>query len=179
MKINNWKTKLLALTVAAGILASPGISFISTDYAEAASPTFKVTQQPFNIKGSKQNIGTINKNGSTYIALRNLNTALGLTTNFNKSTQIIQVKSNNRVMEINLKNNAMQLNGQIVSGPQPISQNYTTYLPLRFLLEQLGYDVTYQQGTKLIGIQAIQENDLNIQAEVIGADGIEKSLLVY
>lgn len=180
MKTNNWKTKLLTLTLAVGVLGAPGVSFLSPDYAEAAaSPKFKIAQQPFNIKGSKQNIGTINKDGSTYIALRNLNTALGLTTNFNKSTQVIQVKTKNRVMEINLKNNAMQLNGQILSGPQPISQDYTTYLPLRFLLEHLGYNVTYQQGTKLIGIEAIQENDLQIQAEVIGADGDGKSLLVY
>lgn len=179
MKINNWKTKLLTITLAAGVLASPGASFIFPDYAEAASPKFKIAQQAFNIKGSKQNIGTINKNGSTYIALRNLNTALGLTTNFNNSTQMIQVKSKNRIMDINLKNNAMQLNGQILSGPQTISQDYTTYLPLRFLLENLGYDVTYQQGTKQIGIEPIQENNLKIQAEVIGADGDGKSLLVY
>ncbi|MGF7047318.1 hypothetical protein J2T13_001823 [Paenibacillus sp. DS2015] len=179
MKTNNWKTTLLTLTLAIGVLVSPGVSILSADHAEAASPKYKIAQQSFNIKGSKQNIGTINKNGTTYIALRNLNTALGLSTNFNNSTQMIQVKGKNRVMEINLKNNAMQLNGQLLTGPDPIVQDSTTYLPLRYLLEHLGYDVTYQKGTKLIGIEAIQENELKIQSEVIGADGDGKSLLVY
>lgn len=179
MNTGNWKTKLFTLTLAAGVLGSPGVSLLSADYASAASSKQTIVQQPFNIKGSKQNIGTLNKNGSTYIALRHLNTALGLTTNFNKSTQVIQVIGKNRVMEIHLKNGAMQLNGQLLDGLQPISQDYTTYLPLRFLLENLGYDVTYQQGTKLIGIEAIQENNLKIQAEVIGADGDGKSLMVY
>lgn len=179
MQTNNWKTKLLTLTLVAGVLASPGVSLLSADYAAAASSKYNISQQPFNIKGAKQNIGTINKNGSTYIALRNLNTALGLTTNFNNSTQAIQVISKNRVMEISLRNNTTQLNGQPLAGPQPISQDYTTYLPLRYLLENLGYDVTYQQGTKLIGIEAIQENNLKIQTEVIGADGDGKSLSVY
>ncbi|MFX3635868.1 MAG: stalk domain-containing protein [Candidatus Pristimantibacillus sp.] len=179
MKSNKWKTKLLILTIAAGVLMSPVFSILPADYAEAASTKYTITQQPFNIKGSKQNIGAIINNGSTYIALRDLNTALGLTTKFNSTTQMIQVSGKNRVMEINLKNNAMQLNGQILTGPQPIVQNYTTYLPLRFLLEHMGYAVTYQNGTKLIGVEAIKENDLKINAEVIGADGDGKSLLVY
>ena len=91
MKMNNWKIALLTLTLGAGFLGSPGVSLLSANYAEAASHKYTIAQQPFNINGSKQNIGTINKNGSTYIALRNLNTALGLTTNFNNSTQMIQV----------------------------------------------------------------------------------------
>lgn len=179
MKNNNWKTKLLTLTLAAGVLASPALSIFPADQAAAAASKYAITQQFFNINGSKQNIGTLNKNGTTYIALRNLNSALGLTTNFNQSAKMIQVNAKNRVMKINLKNNAMELNGQLLSGPQPIVHNNTTYLPFRFLLEHLGYDVTYQQGTKLIGLEAIKENDLKIQAEVIGADGDGKSLMVY
>lgn len=179
MKTNNWKHKLLTLTLAVGVLASPAFSLLPADHAAAATSKYTISQQAFNIKGSKQNIGAINKNGTTYIALRNLNSALGLTTNFNKSVQMIQVNGKNRVMKINLKNTSMELNGQLLTGPQPIVQNNTTYLPFRFLLEHLGYDVTYQQGAKLIGLEAIKENDLNIQAEVIGADGDGKSLLVY
>lgn len=180
MKRNSKKKKLLALTLAAAFLASP-VALSIADHASAAasSSKFKITAQPFNIEGAKTSIGTINKEGSTYIALRNFNTALGLVTNFDKNTQVAKISGNDRLLEINLKSNAITLNNQLIAGPQVIVQDNTTYLPLRFLLERMGYDIAYEQSTKLIGIHAIQENDLQIQSEVIGADGDGKSLSVY
>ncbi|MDB4866403.1 MAG: hypothetical protein JWR03_736 [Cohnella sp.] len=115
----------------------------------------------------------------TYIALRNLNKSLGLSTNYEKATQMVEIAGRGRVLQIGLKNKAITLNGQLIFGPDPILQDNTTYLPLRFLLERMGYDVSYAQATKLIGIHAIQENNLKIHSEVIGADGDGKSLLVY
>lgn len=164
-----------------GALALPLANFVSEDYTAAAASVskYKVSAQPFSIGGKKSSIGTINKNGSVYIALRNLNTALGLTTNFNKASQIVNVSGNGRTLEINLTNNAITLNGQPISGPPVILQNNTTYLPLRFLLERMGYVISYQNSTKQISIQGIKENELQIQAAEIGADGDGKSLLVY
>lgn len=179
MKTNNWRNKLLTITLAATLLGSPLALSLSAAPVDAATAKYTITKQPFIIEGSKQSIGTINKKGSTYIALRNLNTALGLKTTFNKATQVIEVTGNNRVMVINLKYNSITLNGQLISGPQSIDQDYTTYLPMRFLLERLGYEVTFENATKLIGIKAIKENNLKINAEEIGADGDGKSLFVY
>ncbi|MCF7754293.1 DUF4163 domain-containing protein [Paenibacillus xylanexedens] len=182
MNRNKKRNKLIVSAIMTALLASPLAHFMAEGQPVAAAASvskYKVTAQPFSIEGKKSNIGTINKNGSTYIALRNLNTALGLTTNFNKTNQLVEVSGNGRSLQINLSNNTIHLNGQPVFGPQVILQNNTTYLPLRFLLERMGYVILYQNSTKQVDIQSIKENDLQVQAEEIGADGDGKSLLVY
>lgn len=170
-----------AISMMAALISSTMVCSLSGLHtADAASVMkYKVTAQPFDIEGKESSIGTINKDGLTYIALRNLNTALSLNTSFDKASQIVKVSGNGRLLYINLTNNAITLNGQPVYGPQVILQNNTTYLPLRFLLERMGYVVSYQNNTKQVGIQKIKENDLQIDAKEIGADGDGKSLLVY
>ncbi|PYY25666.1 stalk domain-containing protein [Paenibacillus illinoisensis] len=181
MNTNKKRNKLIVTAIMTALLVSPMAYSVSEGHAVAATSVskYKVNTQPFSIEGKKSSIGTINKNGSTYIALRNLNTALGLTTNFNKAIQLVSVSGNGRSLEVNLVNNAINLNGQPVIGPQVILQDNTTYLPLRFLLERMGYVISYQNSTKEVSIQGIKENDLQVKAEEIGADGDGKSLLVY
>ncbi|KIL34458.1 hypothetical protein SD71_19590 [Cohnella kolymensis] len=181
MKKNKGKRNLLAITLAATILATPMALSLPAEHSAAAtaSSQLKVTPTPFSIEGNRTSISTINKNNTTYIALRSLSNSLGLSTKYEKATQMVKIEGRGRVLEISLRNNAITLNGQLIFGAAPISQNNTTYLPLRFLLERMGYDVSYEQATKLIGIHAIQENKLKMQSEVIGADGDGKSLLVY
>ncbi|MHA0856756.1 stalk domain-containing protein [Paenibacillus sp. CMAA1364] len=77
------------------------------------------------------------------------------------------------------KNGSIDLNDLRIYGPEAILQEGTTYLPLRFLLEHLGYEVTYHNSSKAIGLKAILENNLTITSKEIGADGDGKSLLVY
>jgi hypothetical protein len=180
LKKNKRKRDLLAITLAATLLVAPVAQSLPAGHASAAtaSSKFKITATPFSIEGTRTSIATINKDNTTYIALRSLNNYLGLSTNY--ENQVVKIEGRGRVLQFNLQNNAITLNGQLILfGPKPISQNNTTYLPLRFLLERMGYDISYQQATKLIGIHAIQENKLKIQSEVIGADGDGKSLLVY
>lgn len=181
MNSNKKKSKLIVTALMTTLLVSPMAYNVSEGHAVAANSVskYQVNTQPFRIEGKRSSIGVINKNGSTYIALRNLNTALGLTTNFSKATQIVNISGNGRSLGINLVNNAITLNGQPVIGPQVILQDNTTYLPLRFLLERMGYVISYQNSTKEVGIKAIKENDLQVKAEEIGADGDGKSLLVY
>lgn len=82
-------------------------------------------------------------------------------------------------MEISLSNRSYLLNGQPVLGPEVILQDGTTYLPLRFLSESFGYEVTYENKSKTAELKAISENALSVTAETIGADGDGKSLLVF
>lgn len=58
-------------------------------------------------------------------------------------------------------------------------QDNTTYLPLRFILEHMGYVVGYDSATKLIALQGIQENEVKISAKGIAAEGNGKALRVY
>lgn len=177
---NSLGTKgLLKLTLSAALLASPLAVSLPSGQAAAASTKYKITAQPFSLSGKDTSIGTINKEGATYIALRNLSTGLGLDVQFDKKTQTVNVTGKGRVLEINLNNSAYALNGQPIYGPDLVVQDNTAYLPLRFMLERMGYDVAYGPTSKKISLQPIRENELKIGAEVIGADGDGKSLLVY
>ncbi|ACT02868.1 copper amine oxidase domain protein [Paenibacillus sp. JDR-2] len=173
--------KRFGLALAAVLLASPiALSLPAGQVAAAVTNSkFSITNQSFSIEGVKSSIGTINSNGSTFIALRNLNTALGLGTNFDKTTQVVTVTGHNRIMKLDLKNNTATLNGQLINGLQVILQDNTTYLPLRFLLERMGYEVTYTSGSKQIGIKAIAENKLTIQAHSLSDNSGGKKRFVY
>lgn len=173
---NLFRKLTLSLAV---VMAVPAATALSVGSVSAAAPKYPIVSQAITIDGADYSIGTINKDGSTYIALRNLNTALGLTTKYNPSNRLVQVTGRHRSMEIGLSNGSILLNGQSIFGPEAILQSGTTYLPLRFLSERFGYEVTYNKGSKVIGLHAIKENALTITAGTIGADGDDKSLLVY
>ncbi len=172
------RTRKLLLSLAV-VMAFPAASALPQGTASAAATKYSIVSQPFKINGTSYHISTINKNGSTYIALRSIDSALGLTTRYDPSSRLVQVSGRNRAMRIGLSTGSISLNGQPIVGPEAILQNGTTYLPLRFLSEQFGYEVTYDNPTKLIGLKALSENNLSISAETIGADGDGKSLTVF
>jgi hypothetical protein len=173
----------MKLTLAAAILAAPLAMSLPAPQAEAAAKAkYTVSPQPFSIEGAKKTIKTINLNGTTYIALRDLSNGLGLGINFDNATQVAKVTGKNRELEIDLNASSFKLNDQLLWatwGPELVVQDHITYLPLRFILEKMGYDVGYDSSTKLIALQAIQENDVKISAKEIGADGDGKSLHAY
>lgn len=172
------KTRALSLSLAAAI-ALPALAVFPAGDVSAAAAKYPIVSQAFQIEGTTSKIGTINKNSTTYIALRSLNNALGLKTNYKASSRNVEVTGKGRTMEIGLTNGSIRLNGQPVTGPEAIVQNQTTYLPLRFVLERLGYEVAYNNSSKVISLKAIAENNLTVTAKEIGADGNDKSLLVY
>ena len=176
-KNNRLRTLALSLAIA---MAVPVTAMLPASQATAAVTKHTIISQSFKIEGQSSTIGAINKNGSTYIALRSLNTALGLNTKYNSSTRVVQVNGRGRTMELNLSNRSIYLNGQpLYYGPEAILQDGTTYVPLRFVLEHFGYEVTYEKSSKVIELKAIEENDLTITSMEIGADGDGKSLSVF
>lgn len=175
-KLNKWMTFALA----AALVAAPLAMSLPAQQVEAATKAkYAVLPQAFSIEGAKKTIKTINLNGTTYIALRDLSNGLGLGIGFDKATQVAKVSGKHRVLEVNLNASSFKLNEQLLWGPQLVVQDHATYLPMRFILEQMGYVVGYDNSTKLIALQAVQENDVKIGAKEIGADGDGKSLLVY
>lgn len=163
------RTRKLLLSLAV-VMAFPTASTLPHDIASAAVSEYSIVSQPFKINGASSHIGTINKNGSTYLALRSIDDALGLTARYDPSSRLVQVTGRNRSLRIGLSTGAMSLNGQPISGPDPVLENGTTYLPLRFLAERFGYEVTYDKRSKLIELQSLSDNNLAITADTIGAD---------
>lgn len=182
MNKKNRKRNLLAATLTAALLTAPMALSLPAGQAAAAkaSPILKTTATPFSIEGKRTSIATIHKDNSTYIALRSLNASLGLSTTYEKAADTVKITGRDRVLQIGLKDSSFKLNGQpIYNGSEAIVQNNTTYLPLRVLLEQMGYAVSYEQASKMIGIHAVQENKLKIGTEAIASEEDGKSIHVY
>ncbi|WP_372632060.1 stalk domain-containing protein [Cohnella sp.] len=168
---------MLALAVAAAIAVAPLLP--SGDAASAAASRYKIIEQAIDANGMSVTLPAINTGSTTYVALRGLNNELGLNTRWDKTSHTVTVTGRDRELVLNLGDGGATLNGQSIYGLPAIVQSNTTYVPFRFLLERMGYGVSYDPATKAIGIETIQENALKIETEAIKEDGKRKSIAVH
>ncbi|MFC5404447.1 stalk domain-containing protein [Cohnella soli] len=175
-KMRRKTRQALTLTVAAALLCAPLLA--GADKASAAS-SYKIINQPIEVNGTQSNIAAIDLDSSRYIALRSLNKTIGLTTNWDKSTNVVTVTGRGRTLTLDLKKGIATMNGQSLYRLSPVVQNDTTYVPLRYLLEQMGYGVSYDPATKRIGIEAIEENNLKISTATIEKSSKKYDLVVH
>ncbi|MBP1994068.1 PdaC/SigV domain-containing protein [Paenibacillus eucommiae] len=177
------KKGLLALTVALSISMAPAAIGLPIGQAHAESAAkLNVIKQPFVINGTNVVLPAANVEGSIYIGLRALNDQLGLKTGWDPETRTVTVEGRGRTMELSLNNeylNEYVLNGQLIYGMEAIEQEGSTYLPLRFLLERMGYGISYDAKSHTVGIQTIKENDLAITTSAIEEEDDYMSLLVH
>lgn len=177
-KMKNKKAvkSLIALTCAAAIAVTPLLT--SVQFASAATATsYKIIKQAIEVQGVRSNIAAINTNNTTYIAVRSLNDSIGLKTNWDEKTGNVTVTGHGHVLVLNLKNSDVVLDGQRIYGPTPIVQRNTSYVPIRFLLERMGYGVSYDTASKRIGIEAIKENELKLSTVAIKEEKAKKKSL--
>lgn len=180
MSARHGRSWLLALCAGALIAAGPAAAGLSSAqaYAETASPLVLVSQ-PFAIDGTSTALPAGNVNGNTYIGLRELNEQLGLTTEWNPDTRIVTASGRGRTMTLGADTGTYTLNGQNIYGLPAILQDGTVYMPLRFLLEQMGYGISYDPVTRVIGIETIEENALTIETSTISEAQDKQTLLVH
>ncbi|MBC8581397.1 copper amine oxidase N-terminal domain-containing protein [Zhenhengia yiwuensis] len=87
-------------------------------------------------------------NGTTYLPLRELGDLLNLKTEYLKERNSVSVVSETQSLDISL------------SGQDSVAliENGKTYLPLRFISENLGYGIIYDNGTILITTEPTEGN---------------------
>ncbi|MCL4419643.1 copper amine oxidase N-terminal domain-containing protein [Patescibacteria group bacterium] len=84
------------------------------------------------------------KNGVTLIPLKGVVESLGSSVQWNSATKSIQVKNSKGLVELKVGSNIAKINGKevkITRSPEII--NGTTMIPLRFVSENLGYQVDW------------------------------------
>lgn len=171
-------TMLLSTAPAAGLLPGAGFAAAAEGSAAAAS-MLNVVSQPFLIDGMRTEVPTAIVDGETYISLRALNEKLGLATSWDAKSRSAVVTGRNRVFIASPVNGSYELNGQRIYGSQAILNNGSTFLPLRFLLERMGYVISYDANTRTVGIQTIKENTLNFATKTISEVTEKQSLLIH
>lgn len=171
---------LLTLCAGALIAAGPAVAGYSSEkaYAETVRPLVLVSQ-PFVIDGTEAVLPAANVDGNTYIGLRELNERHGLTTEWNPDTRIVTVSGRGRTMTTEAELGTYSLNGQSLYGLPTLVQDGAVYVPLRFLLEQMGYGISYDPVKRVIGIETIEENDLTIQTSTLAESKDKQTLLVH
>jgi hypothetical protein len=147
---------LLAAAIGAAVLAAGAGS------RPAAAAGWQTIEQSIQIEGATHRVPSILLDGTTYVGLRALNEKLGIDTRWDEAARTITVLGNGRTLVLNTKTGDTRLNDQNIHGLPTLNQDGWTYLPLRFLMERMGYSVSYDPATRLIGIGKIPENELTI-----------------
>ncbi|RUS42823.1 stalk domain-containing protein [Cohnella sp. AR92] len=142
----------------------------------SADTSYKTINQSFKIGGAATSISVLNSYDTTYVGLRLLNDKLGLKTDWNKQAKTVTIAGNGRELVLGLESGELELNGQHIYGLPPIVSNNSTYLPLRFLLERMGYEIVYDSRSKAIEISKIAENSVVINNGKIAYGDPKKKL---
>jgi hypothetical protein len=189
MKLNKsnigTRNRKLASVLAAALLigTAPAAAWLpgsaQTASAAPASVALKVASQPFVIDGVRSTVPTANVNGDTYIGIRSLNEKLGLATNWDSKSRTVTINGRNRTFKASPDKGSYLLNGQPVYGSPAILNNGSAYMPLRFLLERMGYSISYDGPSRTVGIRTIKENVLVISSKKIVGNVKNQPLHIY
>ncbi len=153
----------IAAPLAAALLLGAATLPLAASPTYAASTAAAWTSKILMIKVDGKTLqvpGGVSAEGDTYIGLRFLADELGLTTTWDSKTKIITTSSPTKTITMQDQSTEFKVNGHRISGKPVIVKNGSAYLPLRFLLEQMGYEIVYNHKEQLITINPIVENSL-------------------
>ncbi|MFC4103325.1 stalk domain-containing protein [Paenibacillus xanthanilyticus] len=154
-----------ALLLGAGVQAIPAAS--NAAYAAEAVPAgFKLQTLDVVIGGRAVSVPGGVMSGQTYIGLAFLSKELRLTAGWDAKTKVISVGGKSKKLSMKPVEGAYQydVNGHRLgyAAEQPIIVKGTTYLPLRFLLEQMDYEIGYDTAKKRVTIKEAARNALTL-----------------
>ncbi|MBW7476896.1 DUF4163 domain-containing protein [Paenibacillus oenotherae] len=164
--------KWLAIPIAASLLMGTAavLPVSGTVYAESAASQTVLKMRTVQMKWDGKLLSVpagMTADNETFVALSFLSKQLGLRTSWDAKTRIISVSGKNRTMKMKADDYYFWLNGNRIYGTPPVVLKGTTYLPLRFLLEQMGFAIGYDAKAKVISIQPIIENDLKLVGKLL------------
>jgi hypothetical protein len=145
MKINIRKNVLKtgALTVVLGA------AYTASAQAQPA-PQVYLNGSPLRLETAP-----IQQNGRTLVPMRDIFEALGATVNYNSLSQSIGAQKGNTVVRMALGTSNATVNNLPIKLDAPAQSYYgRTMVPLRFVSEALGADVSFNAGTRIVSINA-------------------------
>ncbi|RKN85528.1 DUF4163 domain-containing protein [Paenibacillus ginsengarvi] len=171
---------LLALYTGVVLAAAPAVPMVvSPAHAQAqevAADRLNVVSTGMTIDGVRTDLPAANDAGTTYIGLRSLNERLGLKTDWDETKRTVTVSGRDRTLVLEADTGVYTADGQTYYGSGAILQDGSVYVPLRFMLERIGYGISYDPATRIIGIDSIKENALTIQTVAISEQADHQTL---
>jgi hypothetical protein len=143
MNINKNVVKTGALTLALGA------GFSGAANAQPA-PQVYLNGSPLRLE-----VAPIQQNGRTLVPMRDIFEALGATVNYNSLSQAISAQKGNTTVRMALGTSNASVNNLPVKLDAPAQAYYgRTMVPLRFVSEALGADVSFNPSNRIVSINA-------------------------
>lgn len=152
----------ISITPVWGQVNNETLNIISSEKEKVVSNGYKISNQ-FKVLVNKNEIilknGILIFNERTYLPIRELSTFLNINVDYNAENKVSILSKNNVTIEIPqnrtkatiIKDNITNiLNMDIDNNIQSLVIDGITYLPLRFIAENLDYDVIYNAKNKII-----------------------------
>lgn len=138
------------LGVAAFTLAASGV----VGSAPAGAIPLSGTSVELNGQPLMTSVAPIRNKGVTLVPMRDIFEALGATVNYNSLTRGIIAQRNSTTVGLQIGNRRASINGQDLRLNQPpVIVSGSTLVPLRFVSEALGANVSWNGARQLVSIQ--------------------------
>jgi N-acetylmuramoyl-L-alanine amidase len=123
---------------------------------------YNVPDISITVDGNKFNTGSnppLIIDNNTIIPLRSISEGLGAKVEWNDSTQTVTVTTKDKMIKLVIGENYATVNGNKILLPLPamLINRSTTYVPMRFLFENLGYNVDWIGDKYLIQVTKIPD----------------------
>ncbi|MFD0714887.1 stalk domain-containing protein [Paenibacillus sp. GCM10027626] len=154
------KIRLGAILVAAAMLLSQAVAPVSAaEKIHDTTPTFDIYMDGNKLKLPIQ---PYIQKGTTMVPFRSVFEQLGLRVSWNKKTQQIVGKNEERSIVLTVNSATALINGKAETMPlAPVIKNGVTYIPLRFAGTASGGKVElYQGGLNVVWVLSSLQNDL-------------------
>ncbi len=155
--------KINSVKVMAGAVLISSFMIASTPNVKATGTTSENITQAQSAYNYNVNISINGKvqafqnkamiyNDITYVSIYEFGHAIGANVWSNSTSNTVGIVKNNTNIAFVRGSSAARVNGIQTSMPPSVTIGDTTYAPLKFLAENLGYSVTYNSSTKAVDI---------------------------
>lgn len=116
--------------------------------ADAANAHIFLDGEPLSLTSDVQ---VVNQKGTVMIPIRIVSENLGFNVKWNKAEQSVTVENADTLVKMTLNQHQAEINGAVVElAIPPMLDKQTTYVPLRFVSEQMGLDVKWDNQAKAV-----------------------------
>ncbi|MWC27401.1 stalk domain-containing protein [Paenibacillus sp. MMS18-CY102] len=114
---------------------------IGSTTAYVGDSAYRITAAPFI------------QTGRTYVPIRFISEKLGATVNWNQSTKEVTIQKDGKTLRLVVGNRQVKVNQQTVMQDAPLLlKNGSTFVPVRFVAEQLNTSVEYMGSKRMVVI---------------------------
>lgn len=147
---------------------------ISTSFAEEDTLKIRVNNEYI-----RTDVAPFITNGTTYVPIRFISEGLNITNiSWNNDSKSVTIKKDSDTLRILINKNYAYKNGTLISVPSPaLIINGRTFVPLRFVSENLNANVEWQESTNtvLITTRSQTSNGSNSQSKPNSSNGTTSS----